>query len=81
VVELLTGHLSPKRTLFQIGIDWWSHLWKVPRIRRTSHTYPVWLWGHRLFKISSPGPVFHGAKQLLWRPPYTKSYTSFEVWD
>jgi hypothetical protein len=59
--------LSPKRAPVQIGIDWWSHLRKVPR-RRISHTYPVWLWGCSLFKISSPGPVVHGTKWLLWRP-------------
>jgi hypothetical protein len=60
--------LSLKRTPFQTGIDWWHHLWKVPKRRRISHTYPMWFWGHRLFKISSPGPVLHGAKWLLWRP-------------
>jgi hypothetical protein len=46
----------------------WSNLWKVPTRRRISHTYPVWLWGHSLFKISSPGPVLYGTKWLLWRP-------------
>jgi hypothetical protein len=60
--------LSPKRTPFQTGIDWWSHLRKVPRSRRISHTYPVWLWGCSPCKISSPGPVFHGTKWLLCRP-------------
>jgi hypothetical protein len=60
--------LSPKRAPFQIGVVWWSHLWKVPRRRRISHTYPMWLWGHSLFKISSPGPGLHGTKWLLWRP-------------
>jgi hypothetical protein len=43
-------------------------LWKVPRRRWISHTYPVWLWGHSLFKISSPGPVLYGTKWILWRP-------------
>jgi hypothetical protein len=62
--------LSPKRAPFQIGIDWWSHLWKVPRKRWISHTYPMWLWGHSLFKISSPGPLLHGTKWLLLRPLY-----------
>jgi hypothetical protein len=52
---------------FQIGIDWWSHLRKVPKRRWISHTYPMWLWCHSLFKISSPGPVFHGTQWLLWR--------------
>jgi hypothetical protein len=28
----------------------------------------VWLWGCSSRKISSPGPVFHGTKWLLWRP-------------
>jgi hypothetical protein len=60
--------LSPKRAPFQIGINWWSHLRKVHRRRWISHTYPVWLWGCRSCKISSPGPVFHGTKWLLWRP-------------
>jgi hypothetical protein len=60
--------LSPKRPPFQTGIDWWSHLQKVPRRRRISHTQPMWLWGHRLLKISSPGPVLHGTKWLLFRP-------------
>jgi hypothetical protein len=59
--------LSPKRAPFQIGIDWWSHLRKGPR-RWISHTCPMWLWGCNLFKISSPGPVFHGTKWLLRRP-------------
>jgi hypothetical protein len=60
--------LPPKRTPFQIGIDWWSHLRKMPRRRRISHTHPVWLWGCTPCKISSPGPVFHGTKWLLWCP-------------
>jgi hypothetical protein len=60
--------LPPKRTPFQTRIDRWSNLWKVPRRRRISHTYPMWLWGHSLFKISSPGPVLYGTKWLLWRP-------------
>jgi hypothetical protein len=60
--------LSPKRAPFQIGVDWWSHLRKVPRRRRISHTYSMWLRGHSIFKISSPGPVLHGTKWLLWRP-------------
>jgi hypothetical protein len=62
VVGLFTGHLSPKRTPFQSRIDRWPHLRKVPRRRWISHKYPVWLWGHSLFKISSPGPVLHGTK-------------------
>jgi hypothetical protein len=60
--------LSPKRAPFQTGIDRWPHLRKVPRRRRISHTYSMWLWGHSLFQISSPGPVLHGTKWLLWRP-------------
>jgi hypothetical protein len=52
-----------------IGIDWWSHLRKVPRKRQISHTHHVWLWGCSPCKISSPGPVFHGTKWLLWCPP------------
>jgi hypothetical protein len=46
----------------------WPHLRKVPRRRRIGHAYPMWLWGHSLLKISSPGPVLHGTKWLLWRP-------------
>jgi hypothetical protein len=68
VVGLLRGHFLPKRAPFQIGVDWWSHLRKVPRRRRISHTYSVWLWGCSSCKISSPGPDFHGTKWLLWRP-------------
>jgi hypothetical protein len=60
--------LTPKRAPFQIEIDWWSHLRKIPRRRRISHIYPMWLWGHSLFKISSPGSLLHGTKWLLWRP-------------
>jgi hypothetical protein len=60
--------LSSKRAPFQIWVDWWSHLRKVPRRRRISHTHPVWLWGCSSCKISSPGPVLHGTKWLLWRP-------------
>jgi hypothetical protein len=60
--------LSSKRTPFKIGIDGWFHLWKMPRRRRISHTRPMWLWGYSSFNISSPGPVLHGTKWLLWRP-------------
>jgi hypothetical protein len=49
-------------------VDWWSHLRKVPRRRRISHTYPACFWGCSSGKISSPGPIFHGTKWLLWRP-------------
>jgi hypothetical protein len=45
-----------------------ANLWKVPTRRRISHIYPMWLWGHSLFKISSPGPVLYGTKWLLWHP-------------
>jgi hypothetical protein len=58
----------PKRASFQIGVDWWSHLRKMPRRRWISHTHPVWLWGCSSCKISSPGPVLHWTKWLLWRP-------------
>jgi hypothetical protein len=68
VVRLLTGHCHLKGHLFQIGIDWWSHLRKVPRRRRISHTHPVWLWGCSPYKTPLPGPVLHGTKWLLWRP-------------
>jgi hypothetical protein len=44
--------------LKQTRTDRWSNLWKVPTRKRISHTYPMWLWGHSLLKISSPGPVF-----------------------
>jgi hypothetical protein len=60
--------LSPKRAPFQIGVDWWSHLRKVPGRRRISHTHPVCLWGCSPCKISLPGPIFYGTKWLLWRP-------------
>jgi hypothetical protein len=56
-----------KGTPFQIFIDWLSHLWMEPRRRWISHTYPMLLCGHSLSKISSPGPVLHGTKWLLWR--------------
>jgi hypothetical protein len=68
LLRWVVGLLSPKRAPFQIGINWWSHLRKVPRRRRISHTYPMWLWGCSLFKISSPGPVLHATKWLLWCP-------------
>jgi hypothetical protein len=57
-----------KGTYFQTGIDGWSHLSKMPRRRLIRHTYCMWLWGYTSFKISSPGPVLHGIKWLLWRP-------------
>jgi hypothetical protein len=60
--------LPPKRTPFQTRIDRWPNLWKVPTRRRFSHTYPMWLWGHSLFKISAPGQVLCGTKWLLWCP-------------
>jgi hypothetical protein len=60
--------LSSKRTPFQTGTDRRPHLWKVPRKRWISHTYSMWLWGHSLFKISSPGSVSYESKWLLWRP-------------
>jgi hypothetical protein len=78
MVGLFIGH-SPKRAPFQTGIDWWPNLWKVPRRRRISHIYPMWLWGHSLFKISSPGPVYHGTKWTTMMLPQTTSHTSFEV--
>jgi hypothetical protein len=59
--------LSSKGTSFQIGIDRWSHLWKVPR-RWISHIYPMWLWGYSSFKILSPRAVLHGTKWLLQCP-------------
>jgi hypothetical protein len=62
------GTLSPERTPFQNGINGQSHLQKVLRERRISHTYSMWLWGHSLFKISSPGPLFHGTRWLPRRP-------------
>jgi hypothetical protein len=40
----------------------------VFRKRRISHTYPMWLWGHSLLKISPPGPPFHGTRWLPWHP-------------
>jgi hypothetical protein len=64
--------LSSKGTSFQTGIDGWSHLWKAPRRRWTSHTCPVCLWGYSLFEISSPGPVLHGTKWLLYDAPISK---------
>jgi hypothetical protein len=60
--------LSPKRTPFQTGIDRWPHLWMMPGNRWICHRHPMWLWGHSLFKILSPGPVFYETKWLLWRP-------------
>jgi hypothetical protein len=68
VVRLRTRSQSSKRTHFQTGIGRWPHLRKVPRRRWISHTYPMWLWGHSLLKIYSPGPYFNGTKWLLWRP-------------
>jgi hypothetical protein len=50
------------------GTDRRPHLWKVPRGRWMNHTYPMWLWSHSFFKISSHGPVSYGSKWLLWRP-------------
>jgi hypothetical protein len=64
----LSHVLSPKRAPFQTRIDRWPYLRKVPRKRWISHTHPMWLWGHSLFKILSPGPVFYGTKRLLWGP-------------
>jgi hypothetical protein len=45
------GTLSPKRTPVETGIDEWPHLWSAPGKRWISHTCPMWLWGHSLFKI------------------------------
>jgi hypothetical protein len=59
--------LSSKRTPLQTGING-SHLWEVPRGRWISHTCPLWLWDYSPFVVSSPGPVFYGARWLLWRP-------------
>jgi hypothetical protein len=58
--------LTSKRTPFQIGTGRWSHLWKVTRGRWVSNTFPMWLWGYGSFIISSPGPLLHGTKWLLW---------------
>jgi hypothetical protein len=65
---LKTGVFYDMMSPFQTRIDKWSNLWKLPTRRRISHTYPMWLWGHSLFKILSPGPVFYGTKWLLWHP-------------
>jgi hypothetical protein len=65
---LKMGGRAIYRTLFQIGINRWFHLWMVPGKRWISHTHPMWLWGHSLFKISLRGPVLYGTKWLLWRP-------------
>jgi hypothetical protein len=66
--------LSSKRTPFQTGTDGRSHLWKVLRGKWISLTRPTWLWGYSSFTTSSPGPVLHGTKWLLWRP-YKQSST------
>jgi hypothetical protein len=55
-----------KKTPLQIVVDRWSHLRNVPRRRWISHTYPMWLWAHSLFKNSPHGPVLYGTKWLLW---------------
>jgi hypothetical protein len=67
VVGLFTGHCHLKGRLLTL-LGRWPYLRKVPRKRLISHTYPMRLWGHSLFKISSPGPVFYGTKLLLRRP-------------
>jgi hypothetical protein len=60
--------LLSKRTPFQIVIEGWSHLWKVPRGRWIRHRYPMWLWGYSSFKILSPATALHGTMWLLWCP-------------
>jgi hypothetical protein len=68
VVELLTGHCHLKGYLFKVGLTEDPICERcLYRRRWISHTYPVWLWGCSPFKISSPGPVLHGTKRLLWR--------------
>jgi hypothetical protein len=66
VVNYLQDIVTWKDT-FSNGVDRWPNLWTVPRRRWISHTCLMWLWGHSLFKISSPGPVFYGTKWLLRR--------------
>jgi hypothetical protein len=69
VIGLFTGHRYLKGHLFKLGLtDRWPHLRKVPGRRWISRTYPMLLWGCSLLKISSPGPVLHGTKWLLWHP-------------
>jgi hypothetical protein len=68
VVGLFTGHCYLKGHLFELDWQMAPHLRRVPSRRWISHTYPMSLWGHRLFRISSPGPVLYGTKWLLWRP-------------
>jgi hypothetical protein len=67
VVGLFTGHCHLKGHVFKLGLT------DDPICERCleddeSVTYPMWLWGHKLLKISSPEPVLHGTKWLLWRP-------------
>jgi hypothetical protein len=68
VAGIFTGHCHLK------DLDRWPHLQKMPRKRWIIHTYPMWLWGHSLFKISSPGSVLHGTTWLL-RHPHKQSPT------
>jgi hypothetical protein len=66
------GKRSSSRNVEQ---SWNVRGWTKPRNSVTHEcnkytiiTYLMWLWGHSLFNISSPGPVLYGTKWLLWRP-------------
>jgi hypothetical protein len=41
---------------------------KVPRKRSKGNTNSTRVWGHSLFNISSPVPLFYGTRKLSWRP-------------
>jgi hypothetical protein len=51
----LLGGRTAHRTMSPNWVWLQSQVWNVPRERRISHTYPMWL-----FKISSPGSLLQG---------------------
>jgi hypothetical protein len=68
VVGLFTGHCHLKGHLFKLGLTDYPICERCIEDESATHTHTMGLWGCSSYEISSPGPVFHGTKWLLWRP-------------
>jgi hypothetical protein len=67
VVGLFTGQCQLKEHIFRLKLTITSSA-KSAQKWSISHTYPVWLWGYRLSKSSSPGSLLYGTNWLSWCP-------------
>jgi hypothetical protein len=67
MVGLFTGHCHLKGHLFKLGLTD-DPIWERCLEEDESATRPLWLRGYSPFMIFSSGPVFYGARRLLWHP-------------